>query len=386
MLRFFSILARQIKSHKKETKLLEQFDAWKEQQQSLPENNAAKKLLIIRLDDIGDYIVFRNFLDAYKMSEKWKNYKITLLGNIAWKDLFDAFDKDKVDDSIWMDKKQYLNDETYRKKIWMELHNQNFEIVICPSKTRPLLLDDLCALTTGAVKKIASANTFIYSGWNKISDALYTDLFFLKDGYIHEFTFNKLFAEWCCGIKTEIDAPRFESVTKKANSDYLVFFIGAASKSRQWTVKRWMEFIKLVNKNYHYKLFITGGNADVKSANKISYQSNITNVAGKTSLTEMVNLVAGAKAVVSNNTMAAHIAVACDTPVVIIASGDNYFRFTEYGSLPVTNVITVYPKVFQNKLKKYSSDLIYYDAVSLDIATISAKTVFQSLKKILEQA
>ena len=81
--------------------------------------------------------------------------------------------------------------------------------------------------------------------------------------------------------------------------------------------------------------------------------------------------------------MAAHIAVACNTPVIIVASGDNYFRFTEYGSLHATNVFTVYPIVFKKKLKKYSSDLIYYDAVSADIATISARDVFNSLQKLL---
>lgn len=383
MFRFFSILIRKIKSNKKEIKLLQQFNAWKAQREDLQPYISSLKLLIIRLDDIGDYIVFRNFLDAYKISEKWKKYKITLLGNIAWKDLFDGFDKDKVDDTIWIDKKQYLNDEEYRKNTWMLLHNESFEVVICPSRTRPLLLDDLCALAAGVAKKIASANTFIYAGWNKVSDSLYSELFFLKNEYIHEFTFNKLFTEWCCDIKLKTDAPRFEGITKKSDSDYLVFFIGAASKSRRWTVKGWTKLIKLVYKNYQYKIIITGGNADNKNADKISSQLNVVNITGKTSLTEMVNLIAGAKAVVSNNTMAAHIAVACNTPLIIVASGDNYFRFTEYESLNVANVFTVYPKVFKNKLKKYSSDLIHYDAVSADIATISTKTVFEALKKFL---
>ena len=78
MLRSFSILIRKIKSIKKETKLLQQFNEWKAQQGNLQAHSSTLKLLIIRLDDIGDYIVFRNFLGAYKISEKWKNYKITL--------------------------------------------------------------------------------------------------------------------------------------------------------------------------------------------------------------------------------------------------------------------------------------------------------------------
>lgn len=383
MLRFFSIVIRKIKSVKKETKLLQQFNEWKLQQENLPAHFSSSKLLIIRLDDIGDYIVFRNFLEAYKIAERWKDYKITLAGNIAWKNLFDVFDKDKVDDTIWIDKKQYLNDETYRKNIWKLLYDEMFAVVICPSRTRPLLLDDLCTLASGAAKKIGAANTYIYKEWNKVSDKIYNELFSLENGYIHEFIFNKLFTEWCCDANLETTTLHFEGIEKKDDSGYLVFFIGAASKSRRWTVKRWTELIEIINKNYQYKIFITGGNADIKNANKISTQSNTENIAGKTSLSEMVNLIAGAKAVISNNTMAAHIAVACNIPVVIVTSGDNYFRFTEYGSLDAANVITVYPKVFEKKFKKYSSDLIYYNAVSADIASISAKTVFNALQKIL---
>ena len=87
--------------------------------------------------------------------------------------------------------------------------------MVCPSRTRPLLLDDLCALASGATKKVGSANTYIYAEWNKISDSIYTELFSLKNGYIHEFVFNKLFAEWCCHINLETNLLRFEGVIKK---------------------------------------------------------------------------------------------------------------------------------------------------------------------------
>ena len=111
MFRFFSILIRKIKSRKKQGKLLEQFNIWKEQQRFLQESNPTKKILIIRLDDIGDYILFRNFLPYYKNAEHWKSYSFTLLGNIVWKDLFEKYDASLVNAVIWIDKKQYLQNE-----------------------------------------------------------------------------------------------------------------------------------------------------------------------------------------------------------------------------------------------------------------------------------
>ena len=47
----------------------------------------AKHILLIRLDAIGDYILFRNFIEVLKRNPKYSDYKITLLGNIVWREL-----------------------------------------------------------------------------------------------------------------------------------------------------------------------------------------------------------------------------------------------------------------------------------------------------------
>lgn len=51
-----------------------------------------KSLLLIRLDAICDYVLFRNYIELLKTSEKYKDYSITLLGNIAWKNLCEELD------------------------------------------------------------------------------------------------------------------------------------------------------------------------------------------------------------------------------------------------------------------------------------------------------
>ena len=49
-------------------------------------------LLLIRIDAIGDYILFRNYIEVLKNSAKYKDYKITLVGNIAWKSIAEELD------------------------------------------------------------------------------------------------------------------------------------------------------------------------------------------------------------------------------------------------------------------------------------------------------
>lgn len=75
-----------------------------------------KSLLLIRLDAIGDYVLFRNFIEVLKKSEKYKEYKITLLGNVVWKDLSEELDREFVDEFIWLDKNRFKKDPVYRYK------------------------------------------------------------------------------------------------------------------------------------------------------------------------------------------------------------------------------------------------------------------------------
>ena len=53
---------------------------------STPQNEL-NSLLLFRVDAIGDFILFRNFIEVLSQSRKYSNFDITLLGNVLWKDL-----------------------------------------------------------------------------------------------------------------------------------------------------------------------------------------------------------------------------------------------------------------------------------------------------------
>ena len=67
-----------------------------------------KRVLIVRLDAIGDYILWRNCLRFLRKSEKYRNAHLTVLGNPAWRSLAEAFDGDCADEWIWVENRDCL--------------------------------------------------------------------------------------------------------------------------------------------------------------------------------------------------------------------------------------------------------------------------------------
>lgn len=350
-----------------------------------PRNN---RLLVIRLDDIGDYLLFRNQLAMYKRSARWGAHAITLLGNSSWKKIFTAYDGDAVDEVIWVDKGEYLSSASYRWQIWARLRELGFETVIAPSRTRPLLLDDLCRLAAAPTHSIASANSYVHPGWNRVSDDLYQELFVPLDPGAHEFDFNGRFAAWSCGVQFSGGRPLLELPPDVPDADAgteLICFVGANTRSRRWPAKRWIEFIELYRARHGGRVVLAGSSrAEQDIAARIQARTDADSIVGSVSLLELIRRVSAARAVLSNDTMAAHLGVSLNRPTLIIANGVNYQRFTDYDAAGIEGVATVYPGVFIRKRRRRPDLLHHYtDALTSDIASIRPAAVLARLEGLL---
>jgi len=386
--RRFSLLVRRIRSAKEGRRILQRWMLSKEilRQLPAPARPKQKKLLIVRPDDIGDYLLFRNQLGMYKQSSRWRDYSITLLGNAAWKDLFAMLDGETVDETIWINKNEYLESAPYQLELWTQLREKGFEIAIAPSRTRPLLIDDLCMLAAAPRQAIGSVNTYVHASWNRESDRLYGNLFRPQNAMIHEFNFNAEFASWACGIHYAGRRPLIDYRFRAAPADpYIICFIGANTRSKRWPAGRWIEFIDAYRQSHSSNVVLAGaGVAELHMAQTIQNRTDAQSIVGKVSLPEFLHRVNGAEAVVTNDTMAAHLSVSCNRPTVIIANGVNYFRFTEYDSAGIGNVATLYPEVFTRRRRRMGDGPYPYEAaVSADIASIRAASVIQKLEEKL---
>ena len=97
-----------------------------------------KRLLVIRTDAIGDYILFRNFIEEIKRSEKFSNYHIDLLGNELWEGIALAYDAPFVDGFIFCDAKQLVSAPREILKLGWQLFLNNYDTVLQPAYTRTL--------------------------------------------------------------------------------------------------------------------------------------------------------------------------------------------------------------------------------------------------------
>lgn len=380
LIRHIALFIRRRSEQKQVQSVLRQFDEWRLLLEQLPkQNHHQQKLAIVRLDDIGDYLLWRNFLKVYKASERFKGYEITLIGNVVWKSIFEAYDSDAVDKSIWVDKHQYFASPDYRMQLWQVIRNQRFSTIVCPSRSRPLLLDDMMLLAADAPTRIAAHNSFEAGKWNSISDALYNE-HFTKATNGHEWHFNRAFAALIAESNIQIERiflPVESGRLLKKNQ--VICFIGAAAKSKTWPLAYWVELVKLLQQN-SYDVLLSGGKNEMPVADKIVAATEAKSIVGQTNLVETLQAISGAEAIITGDTMAAHAAVSFNKPTVILANGVNAKRFVAYEEAGFEKVKTIYTREYLNSNKGK-----FYKAVTKDMESIKPKIILLELNKLIHR-
>lgn len=377
MIRQIALFLRWRSQLKQEQQALRLFKNWSVLfKQNRSSNSVENKLALVRLDDIGDYLLWRNCLGVYKKADRFKDYKITLIGNIVWKPIFEAYDSITVDETIWVDKHLYLSDSLYREKLLKEIQNENFGTVICPSRTRPLLLDDLIVLATGAPIRMGVHNSRGIAKANKISDAVYNQ-FFPEGNVEHEFIFNRKFAAFASGTNVKLERPTLPVLNSNHFPKQVICFIGASAKSKTWPVDYWIELVKSLQQSA-YEPLLSGGKNEKEIAEKIIASTLCKSIVGQTNLVETLEVISSSAAVITGDTMAAHAGVSFNKPTVILANGVNAKRFVAYEEAGFENVKTIYTREYLHSKKNK-----FYKAVTKDMESIKPIQLTDALQKLL---
>lgn len=305
-----------------------------------------KTLAILRLDAIGDYILFRNFLEKIRKSDKYKGYRITLIGNVAWKELAIEYDSMYIDEFIWIHTAK-IEDAKYYKTIKSQLSNLSFDALIVPQFRRYSFHDELATIIV-AKTKIVSLADFVerQSLKSKIANYFYPEIIDVPPQIKFEFHRNKFFFEKLLEEEIAITKPtlnlNIDAINKIDKDDYIVIFPGASDPKRVWPAEKFIEVVREIIELSDLNIILLGGISEKDVCQNIVLSvgnERVINKAGNTTLTDLVNLIAQAKLVISNETSAIHISAAVNTPSICLLGGGHFNRFMPYISEDKTDKI-----------------------------------------------
>jgi ADP-heptose:LPS heptosyltransferase len=313
-----------------------------------PTRGARKKLLAIRLDAIGDFVLWLDGAKGLRRLYPADQYEITLLGNDAWTSL--ALDTPYFD-RVWpLNRKRYLLNPVYFLKMLGKVRREGFDLALSPAFSREFKFCDIIAKASRAPVRIGSrSDGERIRNWQKrVGNGFYTRLVPASGEPLMELERNAEFLR-------ELGASEFRSSLPElrvsqplpagfAARDYFVIFPGASSALKRWPPGHFRELSGRIQAATGWTGIVCGGSGERSLGDQVAQGPRLQaeNWAGRTSLGELASIIAGARLVVTNDTSAVHIAAALATPVVCVLGGGHFGRFLPYqvesrgdGPLPV---------------------------------------------------
>ncbi|MBI4429727.1 MAG: glycosyltransferase family 9 protein [Ignavibacteriales bacterium] len=347
-----------------------------------------RSLLVVRLEGIGDYILFRNFLKALKEHERFSHYTITLCGNESFRDFASSFDRDVIDDFIWIRPARFLSKTFYRFRTLRSIRKRGFEVALYPTLSRDTLLGDSILRCCSAVEKVGYYGDDVHAkDWERrLFNRWYTTLIDVPQTKVFEFLRNKYFFEQLLKTRLPIEKPLLR-MTSEASKEkpFAVLCPDALHPKKRWRFANFLDISDYLFSRYNLSSVLVGGR-QVRSVNTlkmIERRPHVNNQLGKTSLTETARLVRESSLVISNDTSVSHIGVALNKRVIVLSNGEHYGRFT-YPSEVYRMIHYAFPQEISNSTDSYDRLVQRFKYGSrLDINSIKPSTVIDLVDRVL---
>ncbi len=352
--------------------------------------NECRRVLLVRLDAIGDWILFRNALRALRRSPHYAKSHFTILGNPAWRGLAEAFDADLADEWLWTERRGDLFRRGYENflpyAIWhqrvkcaqqrlrTDLAARSFDEILSLQSCRDPLLDELLA---------GLAPSLVGVRCEALDSSMYTRL--LDPG-------SELFAflQARSLVSQLAGEPCNEPLSLKTGSETrgrdILIFTGASHWTRRWPCHRVQALVRILLERTDRRIFLANsiGDASIRSLAD-SFRTPRVEALPAMPLADFAQRIAYACAVVTNDTMALHLAAATDTPVVAVVngiSGRSGFwpypttigkRVAIVGMEPKHKPVRLLPRLIASQIAQYRN-----------LAAIQADDVFAKLLPLLD--
>lgn len=293
------------------------------------------KILIVRLDAIGDFIIW--LASAKEFRRLYPRKKIILIANSTWAGMAQEL---PYWDEVWpIDMHKFTRNPGYRWRLLCKVNRAGFEIAIQPTFSRVLLHGDSVIRASNATARIGSVGDLsnISAQDREIADCWYTQLLPASSAPMMELERNAEFFAHLSGKPCLASLPQLATFTNLPirlhhPGDYFILFPGASWHGKQWPVRYFATVMDQLYQRYGWRAILCGSLAERKLCQAVAEQATAAtiNLAGKTTLIEFAELIRGARLLIGNDTSAVHIATAVGTPSVCVLGGGHYGRFMPY--------------------------------------------------------
>jgi ADP-heptose:LPS heptosyltransferase len=314
--------------------------------QALPDPS---RVLVVRNDSIGDYLLYRPWLRLLAQQVRGRGQRLTLAANAVWAPLARAWDADLFDELLVVQFGRFQTDIAYRAEVLGTIGAGGYGEVIYPLHVREPAVENFIRFLKAPVR-VASQGEHRADAWFQLLDQGYTRLLPTVPKTLFEYDRNGEFLEnWLAqaGLPPLPAPPRPPLHIPVAASDAarlqsagelpaIVLFPGASAKQKRWPERHFGHLARALHQRYghQYQLVLAGSTDDAALARRIQRLAGaavpLTNLCGKTNLVELAELLSQAQLLISNDTVAAHLAVQLGTPCLVVLMGENYGKFFPY--------------------------------------------------------
>ncbi len=353
---------------------------------------AAKRIGVLKLDRIGDYILFRDFLPCIKATPIYRDHEIVLIGNDLWRDLAERYDRGVVDRFIWVNRKRFEDERGYRLSIIWQLKKLRVAELIHPTISRDFHAADHLVQCSGAKHKTGHQGDLsnLSAEQKNLADQYYDRLIDNDSGATFELdVYRDFFQQLLPGVDLPLGPSLPVGSPPLATKPYLLLFPGGSEPHKRWPLNHFTSIAAFILQQSEYDTVIAGAPEDKGAAQEIvgrlpATSGRVHNVAGTITLCDLVDWIGNARGLITNDTATVHIAAATKVPTLVLWKGDHVGRFLPYPESLGLPIHTVMPPSLQADIQQLLDHRTGSQQISsLEMESITVQQVKDALKSML---
>lgn len=296
----------------------------------------SKKVIMLRLDLIGDCTMFTSA--ATTIREHYKNREMTLVCLSVSQPVFERLGIFNKIISVNF-KPEAINWDVVDDLI-DEIRSEEYDILLQPQISK-FPIADIIAAATKCNKRISIEPITPYGnsspGWIRMTNFLYNKFIPYPCGIVSEFDYYGAFVRGVCDPNYKTTMPKLPYGEQCfIDGDYYVLFPGGSLTQKLWPADRFAKVAEHIYAETGLTGVILGDSNeqwvsdDLKRNLKTIVGMSIIDLTGKTTISDVIDIIGNAKFVVTNDTSGVHIAAATNTPSVVNVGGWHFKRFLPY--------------------------------------------------------